>query len=161
MQATRREDDHHLRRNDNEREEQSGEREVHYVSDVFEVESKIRKISIPGTSRSTSSDFDLETGRWCRKPRQERVCRIYGTVGDEEHNKNNFARTYFLARSRPEGPNQFIFKTLNPLVKQFLRGFIFPHLLLLYIFHFYAGFKGFSGLKIGQNEDFIVIKEVS
>ena len=35
--------------------------------------------------RLGSHFLPIETGRWCRKPREERVCRTCGTVGDEEH----------------------------------------------------------------------------
>ena len=35
--------------------------------------------------RLGSHFLPIETGRWCRKPQEERVCRICGTVGDEEH----------------------------------------------------------------------------
>ena len=35
--------------------------------------------------RLGSHYLPIETGRWCRKPRNERICRSCMTVGDEEH----------------------------------------------------------------------------
>ena len=50
-----------------------------YLDDLRSIAGKITKL------RLGSHLLPIETGRWCRIPREERLCKTCGILGDERH----------------------------------------------------------------------------